>query len=403
VVIPGLPFELDFIDGVAIATAFAFGVELALFGSIKLAMAERLKIDEAKVGGILSMLNLALIPLMVLSGVILDFAGMRWVVVGGSVLTAVGIIMLAWAPTFRFSLWAILLAGFAGASLTVASTKLAPLVWFGGKDPEAASNLASTFFGMGAFLTPLAAALFLRIFGYRAGVTLLALVFALPAVFTLLAPAEQWNQIVTKAKVDEIGNLAVVGRDPVFWMTGLALFFYVPLEFIIGAWATTHLTQRGFSERRATVFLSVFWLAMMASRLGTIFLLEIFRRNGMTHGPGVLVIVAAMVSALLLAMMATSSDRNRAAISLVLCGVSFGPIFPTVVGMLLGHLQDKNLNEFIGSAYGAAFAVGLIGGTLITPLVGVVARRYFLQRGLGVAVVVAVLLAAVASMLAFVV
>ena len=55
---------LETLAPVTIASAFAVGMVLALLGSIKLPLAKRLQLNEARVGGLLSALSLALIPMM---------------------------------------------------------------------------------------------------------------------------------------------------------------------------------------------------------------------------------------------------------------------------------------------------------------------------------------------------
>src|SRR5262249_8099861 len=88
-----------------IAGAFAFGMVLALLGSIKLPLAKRLEIDEARVGGLLSALNLALIPMMLLSGMLVDRLGIQGVLIVGSVLAGLAIFALALVKTYAGSVY----------------------------------------------------------------------------------------------------------------------------------------------------------------------------------------------------------------------------------------------------------------------------------------------------------
>ena len=56
------------LQATTISAAFVFGMILALLGSLKLALAKRLNLGEGRVGGLLSALNAAVIPLMLLAG-----------------------------------------------------------------------------------------------------------------------------------------------------------------------------------------------------------------------------------------------------------------------------------------------------------------------------------------------
>src|SRR5438128_1488089 len=46
------------------------------------------------------------------------------------------------------------------------------------------------------------------------------------------------------------GNLAAVLGSPILWLTGLAVFLYMPLESALGAWATTYLGELRVRENR---------------------------------------------------------------------------------------------------------------------------------------------------------
>ena len=88
-----------------IAGAFVFGMVLALLGSIKLTLAKRLAIGEIRMGGLLSALNFALMPMMLVSGVLIDMLGVRLMLILGSLLTAGTVYCLSLRPKYW---WAIL-------------------------------------------------------------------------------------------------------------------------------------------------------------------------------------------------------------------------------------------------------------------------------------------------------
>ena len=70
---------------VTIAAAFVFGMVLSLLGSLKLALAKRLSLGEGRISGLFATLNLALMPMMVLSGMVIDLSGVTWTLVVGSI------------------------------------------------------------------------------------------------------------------------------------------------------------------------------------------------------------------------------------------------------------------------------------------------------------------------------
>src|SRR5262249_48920163 len=154
--------------------------------SIKLPLAKRLNLSETRVGWLLSALNLALIPMMLLSGMLIDSIGVKGVLLVGALGTGAALFALALTSSFVSARLAILALGLGGACLSAGSNVLMPRVFFPGN--EAASlNLGNVFFGLGALVTPALADFLITVLGYRRAVGLLAVVGLSPAVLAALA------------------------------------------------------------------------------------------------------------------------------------------------------------------------------------------------------------------------
>jgi hypothetical protein len=78
-------------------------------------------------------------------------------------------------------------------------------------------------------------------------------------------------------------------------------------------------------------------------------------------------------------------------------GLVFGPIFPTLMAVILSHFHPS----VQGRAVGLFFAAGGVGWTLIPILISRYARATSVQRGFGIAVLAAVGLSAAAALLLF--
>ena len=94
------------------------------------------------------------------------------------------------------------------------------------------------------------------------------------------------------------------------------------------------------------------------------------------------------------------SRNGKMAVAMVaLAAVVFGPMFPTLIAVLLGHFPES----LHGRAIGIFFAVGGVGWTLIPMLIGAYAQRTSIQRGFLMAMLSAVGLTIVAALLVWVV
>ncbi len=152
------------------------GMGLALLGSVKLALARKLKIDEAQVGGLVSLFGFTMIPVILTVGFLTDLMGRQVILIGGTVLMSVALLVLAGSRGYGAALFSVLLLSAAwSAQINVINVLvphvLLPPTFLATDIPEIsfATNLGNVFFGLGAFLTPLAIAWTLRRLGLSSG------------------------------------------------------------------------------------------------------------------------------------------------------------------------------------------------------------------------------------------
>jgi fucose permease len=378
------------VAAVTCTAAFVFGMVLALLGSLKLKLADRLKIGDARVGGLISALHFALIPMMLVSGILIDAFGVRVVLIAGALVTAVAVFSLAVRTTYTAALSSVLALGAGAACVSTASVVLMPVAFgFNEKELAASLNLGHVFFALGALITPPLADLLLRTVDFRktvAALAMLSLVPALVAAVSLTEPAR-----TEFALEGQRADLSAVLSNYRIWVAGLTFLLYAPLEFGVSTWGTTYLTRdQGYGERGAAWLMSLFWLAFLASRVGATVVLHALGPDQPWEARGVFVL--ALAAAAVLGNLGGASRPRGSAWGLVLLGLAMGPIFPTLIAMAMEPFPQNR-----GTAYGAMFAVGSLGSLFLAPLIGVFARRHTVLRafrllaGLALLLVVAAL------------
>ena len=131
----------------------------ALLGSIKVPLARKLQIDEAKVGGLVGIFGFTLIPTVLAAGFLVDALGQQVVLSGGFVLLIVSLAMLSRARSYGMALAAVLLWAWAGRRWSTCSTSRRRRRFCrrtrSQRHMAYAMNLGDFIFGMGAFVTPL--------------------------------------------------------------------------------------------------------------------------------------------------------------------------------------------------------------------------------------------------------
>ena len=142
----------------------ATGMCYAILGALKLPLAERLRMNEAKVGGLVSSFGFMVGPIILLCGFLADALGRKGVWITGSVLVAVSLFMLARTKRYSWAVVAVLLLSGGWAAMINVGNVLMYLAY---ANVFMATNLLDFFFGLGAFLTPTVTVLLIRYFECR--------------------------------------------------------------------------------------------------------------------------------------------------------------------------------------------------------------------------------------------
>ncbi len=371
------------IQAVALFSVFGLGIAFAIIGAVKLELAKRLGIDDAKVGGLISALMFTCIFMVLIIGPLVDAIGYQPVAIAGFILAGACIFLLAAAKTYKAALTACVLLGVGAMCMNTVGNTLVPQVFFEG-NPAAALNLGNTFFGFGAFIAPLVIGLLLKRLGYSSTVSIIGVILTLPVI---LAIAASYPVIPSGFSLGRAFGL--LGNEFVL-LVSLALFCYISLEVSMGGWITTYLSSLEFTPERANATLSGFWVGMMVSRL----LSSTFVSP--ENGPTVIALLA-VVAAVTITVMVVGKSKPIAALVVVLTGLAFGPIFPTLIGVAFSNVVP----DLQGSAFGIMFAIGLLGGSTVPAAIGKYSTGKTIQKALVIAVAASVILFLLAIILGF--
>ncbi|HUU27411.1 MAG TPA: MFS transporter [archaeon] len=371
---------------VAILSVFVLGIVFSLIGAVKLKLAEKLEIDDARVGGLISTLMFTSIFVVLFIGPLVDAWGHKPFAILGFFLAGLAVFLFSTLKSYKGVVFACVLLGVGGMCVNTVGNTLMPIVLFGGKNAPRALNLGNMFFGLGAFLTPFLGGLLLQRLGLSKTVNIIALIAFVPIIFALTTTS---YPALPPAGFD-LGNAFALLGNPVVLIAALALFCYVALEASMGGWITTYLTAVGMTPAKANGILSGFWIALMASRLGTGVKEIITPENGATA-----IMLLALVATIAIGIMVVAKSKALAGITVLVTGLAFGPIFPTVVGVTF----SKTAPELHGSVFAIIFAIGLLGASTIPAAIGIYSKGKTIQKSLIIAAVAALVLTLVAFLM----
>jgi fucose permease len=354
--------DLQALTVVTISAAILFGMVLALLGSLKLALARRLHIGEGRVGGLIAALNLALIPMMLFCGLLVDLLGIQFILLLGSVFTALALFSIGVSPTYRRAMVSTFVAGLGAAGLCSGAIVLMPHAFYDygtTVNLSPALNLGHVFIALGALITPALVDVLLGLLSFRRVMILLGILALVPGIlsFVLLGqdlldkhPVLQGQRAFPTLVGPNVSHLG---------MAALVFFFYAPLEAAIAVWTTTYLTEHGSNEHEAAWLLSGFWTMFMLSRL-----MVAFVRPQPGYDPWIIAL-AALAAAAMLGNLASTASGTIGRFGILLLGFSLGPIFPTLIGIIFRDFPNER-----GTAHGVIFAVGSAAGLLLGPIMG---------------------------------
>jgi fucose permease len=361
---------------VALMAVFGLGICFVIIGAISVEYKAALGI--ANIGDLTLALFLTSALVEMVIGPLVDKVGYKPVAIVGFTVAALSMIGLEMAGSLEMAIVACVLLGIGAMCLNTVGNTLIPVVLFKGQAPARASNFGNGFFGLGLVVTPL----LFSLVQWRMGLFLLAAVFVVCLLFALSAGYPQVStgyQFSMAFKV--LGNGAVI-------VAALALFCYMSLESSMSTWSKPYMTELLGGEGNATaatsagLVLSLFGVAMMVGRFLTSAI-----KNLSAIGLKVIAGAALVAVAAILAMVTTSSPLVATA-AVVLTGLVFAPIFPTIVGVTFAKFEPR----LYGSIFGIIFSVGLLGATFVPKVVGNLSAGKSVQQSLTIVLAMAVLL-----------
>ena len=376
---------------VALMAVFSLAVCFIILGSISSDLQKALNIDNAGFGSLIMALFLTSCVVQLFVGPAVDRFGYKPLAILGFVVTSASIFLLAYAASFGVAFVACMLLGVGAMSLNTVGNTLIPVVLFEGKDPARASNFGNGFFGLGYVAAPFLFTLFLQKMGmsYRASLSVFGF---LVLVFLLFSLGARYPKVQIGFQFGKA--LSVLGKGPVL-IAALALFCYMSLEVSMGSWIRK-LMEELFGKGSPD---SSFWAGMVLSLFGAAMMVGRFISSAIKNltAIGVRVIAgAAVVSLIGILMMILTQSAGIAIVAVVVTGLAFAPIFPTVVGITFAKFDSS----LYGSIFGIIFAVGLLGGTFVPKYIGNLSAEGSVQSSLTIAAVMAGILIVISLLMA---
>jgi hypothetical protein len=331
------------------ACAFLGGAILALPGAVAACWANHLHLSEARARLLRALLLVLLVPMMVVSGLLIDKWDVQTLLLTGALLAVLGLVLLAHNTTPWSAMGAVVLLAGANAALLTGSLVTMPEAFF----PNCVTRslcLGTVAVVVGTLLTPALVRGIAKRLEPRKALLLMAMACLVPAAGVACLPADEL------AQPKPVAPWTRLLEDYHLGLLGLLVLLACPLEVALAGWCRRHVVERGYLPGSTAVLRTGFWLAFLGARLTTALLLP-------TGGEALLVIVLALIAAVTLGNMLGDHVTGGGPLGLWLAGACCGPLVPAVLGLVLSSYPHD-----VGPVLGLANAVGTLGTLVLLPV-----------------------------------
>lgn len=283
-----------------------------------------------------------------------------------TLLTVLGLLIMSISPNIVVMMLGAVVLGYGAGVIDTALNNFVSLHY-----KAQHMNWLHAFWGIGVTISPLIMSFFLAgetgswRNGYRV-IALLQLSIAVVIAFSL----KKWRTIKESATEEETTTENKKGFFELLKIKGvltslLSQGLYCSMEFLIGTWGASFLVHvHTLQPDEAAKWISLYFCGITIGRIISGFISIKASDNTMIR----LGIATSFVGIILLAL----SLGNVSLVGLLLIGIGFGPIFPSILHSVpdrFGKEYSADITGFhMGGAYGMGFAVQLIFGFIATTI-----------------------------------
>ncbi len=347
---------------VSFASIFVVGILSGALGPFLPQLSARLEVPVEALGAMFTALFLGALTTQLAGGWLGERFSLRSMVAAGSAVLALGILGITVSPGVPTLLFCAFLAGAGQGTLDIGTNVLVAAV-FDERRAVSAVNVLHFAFGAGAVLSPALTSVAVAAWGTPMPVLWLAALLGVVAA----ACAPRWAMDARPGRAHEVrpAEANAIYARPILWMLGALLFLYVGVEMGLGGWTTVYAEQTtSLAPGAVALLVSGYWLALTGGRLlGAALGARVSSRALASLS------IAGMCLASMVLVLGTGNPGWTVGGTL-LAGLSFGPVFPTVV-----VLGTELFRTAPGRAVSVIIALSSLGGMVLPPLQGVLLER----------------------------
>lgn len=298
------------------------------------------------------------------AGKVIRKFGTPLVTLVSTLLTVFGLLIMSISPNIVVMMLGAVVLGYGAGVIDTALNNFVSLHY-----KAQHMNWLHAFWGIGVTISPLILSFFLTDEmgswrnGYRV-VALLQLSVAIVIAFSL----KKWRTVKEDNETEEVSNENKKGFLEIFKIKGvltslLSQGLYCGMEFTIGTWGASFIIHvHALEPDEAAKWISLYFCGITVGRIISGFISMKASDNTMIRS-GIIISFIGMI-------LLTLPIGKISLLGLLLIGIGFGPIFPSVLHSVperFGKEYSADITGFhMGGAYGIGFGIQLIFGFVAT-------------------------------------
>lgn len=228
----------------------------------------------------------------------------------------------------------------------------------------AALNILHMIFAVGAFCAPMIMSGFFYFgFSWRAIVYTLVFASLCSAFYMLTLDFSGKNNSAEKKEKTARKETVPFWKHPLFYLSGLLLFFYLGLENCVNGWFVTYFKNTGImSPAFANSLVSFTWLAVLFGRLLTAYISRKIKKQ-------TIILFDCLITALFFVVLISTKNLGVITFAIVGLGFFFAGIYPTTVSNASAAIVGSDLGTSM------LLAIAALGGIITPQIVGIAADK----------------------------
>lgn len=356
--------------GVFYALLFSFiifGVSLTIIGATLPKIIADFSWSYISTGIVLSAGSLGYLASSFISGILLHKLGPRRVIVMGLALQFLGLLFFASTPFVLLNLLLYLMIGCGQGGAEVVVNFSVVRMEIGGQ--SRLMNLMHAAFSVGAVVGPYLVIMLMRAeLGWQMIYRIMGFVSLIVAGIFWFLPFSRLTDGAQKAdRQVKVKNL--IG-SPVLILSFLILLIYVGSELGVSNWVSEYYVKYfGSSANTGAFMVSIFWMGLLAGRLGASFFYKGSR-------PEIVALGLAITCTVSLTFALFMKSPIVAGIGFCLAGLGYSAIYPLMMALVGRYFSDAQ-----GAAVGFAATGGGIGSFVFPFIMSTLAQAFGIHNG----------------------